>query len=120
MSAVSSQKSAKRQHPSSEPAVRHAVHAAPVPSPDELLASVFLSAHSDADRKVLGRAIVMREARRCDSQFVRVTTAGEVFFHGQLRARAGRRFYLAGNTLEDFATEIARGFSRRKSSSLYR
>jgi hypothetical protein len=119
MSAVSSQKNAKRQHFSSEPAAPHDVHAAPVPSPDELLASAFLSAHSDADRKVLGRAIVLREAHRRDSQFVRVTTAGEVFFHGQLRARAGRRFYLAGNTLEDFAIEIARGFRRRKPSRCY-
>jgi hypothetical protein len=119
MSAVSSQKSAKRPHLSSEPAAPHDVDAAPVPSPDELLASAFLSAHSDADRKVLGRALVMREARRCDSQFLRVTTAGKVFFHGQLRARAGRRFYLAGNTFEDFASEIARQFKRRKPSSCY-
>jgi hypothetical protein len=98
-------------------AAQNDVRIAPLPSPDELLASALLSAQSDADRKVLGRAIVLREARRRDSQFVRITTAGEVFFHGQLRARAGRRFYLAGNTLEDFASEIARQFKRRKRSS---
>jgi hypothetical protein len=113
MSAVSSQKNAKRQ-PSSESAAPHHVHVAPVPSPDELLASAFLSAQSDADRKVLGRAIVMREARRCDSQFVRVTTAGEVFFHGQVGDRSGRRFYLVADTVEDFATESARHFRHRR------
>jgi hypothetical protein len=105
--------------PPSNPRGRTIAQPAPIaiaclPSPDELLASAFLSAKSGVDRKVIGRAIVLQEARRRDSQFVRVTTAGEVFFHSQLRARAGRCFYLAGNTLEDFASEIARQFKRRR------
>jgi hypothetical protein len=89
-----------------------------LPSPDELLASAFLGAKSGDDRKALGRAIILQEARRRDCQFVKVTTEGEVFFHGHSGARSGRRFYLAGNTLEDFATEISRQFKRRKPSSL--
>jgi hypothetical protein len=92
------------------------VPAVAIPSPDELLASAFLSAKSGADRKVLGRAIILQEARRRDCQFVKVTTEGEVFFHGHSGARSGRRFYPAGNTLEDFAAEIARQFKPRKPS----
>jgi predicted NAD-dependent protein-ADP-ribosyltransferase YbiA (DUF1768 family) len=81
-------------------------------SPDERLASAFLRAKRGADRKALGRAVVMREASRRDSQFVKVTSDGEVYFHGHTGANAGRRFYLAGDTLEDFATGIARYFKR--------
>jgi hypothetical protein len=74
---------------------------------DEVAHPAFI-ARFGASRQADG--ISDRDTRRRDCQFVKVTTEGEVFFHGHSGARSGRRFYLAGNTLEDFATEIALHF----------